>query len=142
MTLFNPAAGALAGIAWGDKLNDRDFQAERASVVKDIDDTQIECYGRRAMADASRALLDVVIAELHALQQGRLAAPRLSHPANTAGRNEAFADTTHGQISRLSNGKLGIAADSLARIKAARVEVDVIMTKGDLVPKVEIQKPR
>lgn len=103
---FTPGTATLIGMAWGDKMAEREFAAEKDRLRQEIQERQAQALGNQALADAAVAVLNTVVTELHQNKDGEAVTEmRLSDPENTRGRNQAFVDTANGQLRRLSENK-------------------------------------
>lgn len=132
---YGPGIGTLIGLAWGERLNDRDYQAERQRLQRAAGDAEAAALVSKAKKDAAKAVLNALVGELSAAQAGQLKGRRFSDPVNLAARNEAFMDTAAGQLRRLSGGKFGFSEASVLCVKRAKVELDQILRDPLLAPK-------
>lgn len=127
--------GTLMGLAWGDRANEKDFQAERARLARELEEAKLAAIGQTAQKEASKAVANRVADELRAEQEGRLKVRRLSEPANVSGRNDAFMATAEGNLRRMSDGSL-----SFDEVRAKRVRMATAELKDVLVD--PLAKPR
>lgn len=140
--MTGPGIGTLIGLAWGERANEQDFQRERARLAGELQDANEAALAGQAKKDAAKALLNAVTTELQLEAEGKLRTRRLSEPANTAGRNEAFMDTAEGQLRRLSSQQLGFSKTSQARVKSSTRELAEILPDATLNPKLERRQKR
>jgi len=135
--MSGPGMGMLAGLAWAASLNERDYRVERARLERELASASAEAACAMATKDAAKAVLNAVISELKAEQQGRLKARSLSDPGNVAGRHEAFLETAEGQLRRLSKGRLSFCPQTMARARKDVGEVADILADRLRKPKAQ-----
>jgi len=135
--MSGPGMGMLVGLAWAARLNERDYRVERARLERELAPASAEAACAEATKDAAKAVLNAVISELKADQQGRLKARSLSDPANVAGRHEAFLATAEGQLRRLSEGRVSFCPLTMARARKDVVEIAEILADPRRKPKAQ-----
>lgn len=137
--VIGPGEGAMIGLAWADTNNKNDFIKERDKLRRELENASREALGSQAMSDASTAVLNEIVTEIAAKQQGRPSKLRLSDPGNVAGRNQAFMQTAENQLRRLSEGNEGFSTISQGMVQRSTKELNAILasplTKPTLVPK-------
>lgn len=140
-TGMSPGEGVLFGLAWGERANAKDFAAERARLAKQMEQANADAMGNLAAKGAAKAVLNAVVSELAAEEQGRLPERRLSDPANVAARNNAFVATAEGELGRLSDGSAAFSRTAMERLRRSTVDVAQVLVAEPSVMRVE-RKPR
>lgn len=130
---FAPGEGIALGSSWGQQANEREFQAERDRLRRELATANDRALAASACKDAAKAVVNTMVTELAG---GPKAERRLSDPGNISGRNEAFIDTAEGQLRRLSERHLGFAPESRNLIKHSKEEFGEALKSPTLKPRV------
>lgn len=137
--MSNPGlgVGTLVGLAWGERLNEKDFAAAHARLKREIEVASTSALGGKAVATAATAVLNEVMKERAAEEAGTLGERRFSDPAAAKLRNRAFMDTASKELHRLSNGTLQFSVGRVDIVKTSDRGLDELLKDRRTMPTAE-----
>lgn len=118
---YLPGMGTAIGLAWAeadakDKQHGQDLERIRQELLQKSRTVLYQTAFKHAAAD----VLEEIVDELRQGEAGTLDQRRMSDPANTEARNEAYAEAALKHVTRLSGGKVRMSRRSMDRIKKDR----------------------
>lgn len=118
---YGPGIGTLIGLKMGS------MEASNNQHLADLKAMRAQLRGAvagglydQAFAQAAAEVTAEIIGELNAEQAGQPGQRRLSDPRNADARNSSYAKKAAAIVYRLSDGRVSLSAEDIARVKTSR----------------------